>query len=157
MKQTSFYCDQKPYFGGALLTGQRKSARPLTKKKPLHFVLKSKKKILFGHKAFILKILTTYAQKFGLKIYQISVQKDHVHFSARLHNREQYKKFIRTVTGLVARKLGPGLWKVRPFSRIVHWGRAYEILKDYISMNEREVLGLQPYTLRKHRYKVPEP
>ena len=44
---------------------------------------------------------------------------------------------------------GTGLWKHRPFSRVVRGWRAYKIAKDYIRLNEFEATGQLPY--RKER------
>lgn len=40
-------------------------------------------------------------------------------------------------------------WKHRPFSRVVRGWRAYVIVRDYIQLNEMEILGRIPY--RKER------
>ena len=44
-----------------------------------------------------------------------------------------------------------GLWRHRPFSRVVRGWRAYKIVRDYIQLNEKEALGQIPY--RKERLK----
>ncbi len=44
---------------------------------------------------------------------------------------------------------GTGLWKQRPFSRVVRGWRAYKIIKHYIRLNEFEATGQLPY--RKER------
>ena len=44
-----------------------------------------------------------------------------------------------------------GLWRHRPFSRVVRGWRAYKIVRDYIQLNEQEALGQIPY--RKKRLK----
>lgn len=44
-----------------------------------------------------------------------------------------------------------GLWRYRPFSRVVRGWRAYKIVRDYIQLNEKEALGQIPY--RKERLK----
>ncbi len=38
-----------------------------------------------------------------------------------------------------------GLWRHRPFSRVVRGWRAYKIVRDYIQLNEKEALGQIPY------------
>lgn len=49
----------------------------------------------------------------------------------------------------VSKRSGTGLWKYRPFTRVVKGWRAYRIVRDYIQLNEREVLGERVY--RKER------
>jgi putative transposase len=44
---------------------------------------------------------------------------------------------------------GTGLWKHRPYSRVVRGWRAYNVVRDYIQLNELEALGKVPY--RKQR------
>jgi REP element-mobilizing transposase RayT len=46
---------------------------------------------------------------------------------------------------------GTGLWKYRPFSRVVRGWRAYKIVREYIQLNELEAQGRIPY--RKSRLK----
>jgi putative transposase len=40
---------------------------------------------------------------------------------------------------------GTGLWKYRPFTRVVRGWRAYRIVRDYIQLNEKEICGKIPY------------
>jgi putative transposase len=40
---------------------------------------------------------------------------------------------------------GTGLWKYRPFTRVVRGWRAYRIVRDYIQLNEKEVSRNIPY------------
>jgi putative transposase len=40
---------------------------------------------------------------------------------------------------------GTGLWKYRPFTRVVRGWRAYRIVRDYIQLNEKETCGKIPY------------
>lgn len=44
-----------------------------------------------------------------------------------------------------SKEWGTGLWKFRPFSRVVRGRRAWKIVKNYIQLNELEVLGLRNY------------
>lgn len=44
---------------------------------------------------------------------------------------------------------GTRLWMHRPFSRVLRGWRAYKIVRDYIQLNEKEILGQIPY--RKER------
>lgn len=46
---------------------------------------------------------------------------------------------------------GTGFWKHRPFSRVVRGWRAYQIVRNYIQLNELEARGAIPY--RKDRLK----
>lgn len=151
-KQMSLLKKPAKEFGGSLLAGKRKTARTLDSRKPVHFVLKSKKTIhLTLHRKALRQLLNRYAKQFGIKVYSESVQKDHWHFCLKITNRYLYRAFIRALTGTIARKLGKGLWVQRPFSRIVTWGRDFFTVLDYILLNECEVSGIVPYAIRKTR------
>jgi hypothetical protein len=51
-----------------------------------------------------------------------------------------------TQTGL---RKGTGLWKYRPFTRVVRGWKAYQVVRSYIRLNEKEARGEIPY--RKQR------
>lgn len=142
------------YHGGRLARGKRKRRRTLCSKRPIHLVLKSNQKILFKNKNVILQLTKKYSERFGVKIYQSSVQKNHIHYILKMLNRQIYIKFIRSLTSQLAKQLGKGLWSLLPFTRITEWGKPFRALIDYVQMNEREVLGLQEYRPRKDYYKM---
>ncbi|MFN7904063.1 MAG: hypothetical protein ACK5P5_02665, partial [Pseudobdellovibrionaceae bacterium] len=52
---------------------------------------------------------------------------------------------------MTATPKGTGLWKYRPFSRVIRGWKAYGIVRDYLQLNELEALGHIPY--RKLRLK----
>jgi putative transposase len=124
-----------------------------------------------GH-ALIHNIVDKYGKKFFVKIEQISVQGDHCHLLVRAKRRSKFHDFFRVVAGQIAQRLqlegllnpkvtdapadlragpsravskGTGLWKYRPFSRVVRGWRCYKIVRDYIQLNELEALGKIPY------------
>ncbi len=166
----------KTYFGGSLLVGKRKSARPLSSKHALHLILKSSFKFVGGakgsnsflnHQKQIQYQLDKQAKKFGVRIYRYSNVGNHLHLLIRIHSRREYKKFIRAISsliqGIVTKTLGANspnqsqktkeiFWDYRPFSRVVSWGRDFRIATEYVIKNTLEVLGLVPYTPRKNRY-----
>jgi REP element-mobilizing transposase RayT len=131
-----------PVACGGSLNNTRHIKRTLSTKNPMHLVLKSKREILFKNKDKVGKLLMKQAKKFGIKSYGYSIQKDHIHFVLRIFNREDYIKFIRAFTGLLARLLGKGLFKFRPFTRIAHWGRDLQNLRNYLFQNDMEVYGV---------------
>ena len=138
--------------GGSLGHKKRRSFKPLHTKKLIHLVLKSNGEISFyKNRNKIIEIIFRQAELSGLKIYGLSVQHDHIHHSILSSNRDQYKRFIRSVTGILARRFGRGMWKYRPYTKIIEWGRQAENLKRYIEMNELEVTGEIPYQPRSGR------
>lgn len=149
--QMSFFKRNKKEFGGTYLKkGQRKVARVLDSRRPTHLVLKSKKSIsLFKNKHILREILRKQAKTFGVKVYSNSIQKDHWHLVVKITNRYLYRGFIRSLTGIIARQLGKGLWRLCPYSRIVEWGKDYLNVIDYLLLNECEVLEIVPYAIRR--------
>ncbi len=152
MKQLTLIKKPNVEFGGSLLKGQRKTARILNSRKPMHFVLKTKNAFsLFKNKNKLQAVLRKQAKTFGVKIYSESIQCDHWHLCLKITHRRLYRGFIRSLTGIIARQLGKGLWGLCPYSRIVEWGRDFLNVTDYLLLNHCEVTGLVPYALRKRR------
>ena len=139
MKQTSFFKKQKAEFGGTLLVGKRKSARPLNSKFPTHLVLKaSNSNLLLRHQKIVRDTLFKYAEKFGIKIYEFGVHVDHVHIAIRTPSRILYVRWIRAITSVLVQKISGLCWKLRPYTRLGNWGRAFDFLRNYIRKNRRE-------------------
>ena len=188
-RQQSFFNlaakSQKKFFGGALLKDKRKSLRPLSSKDAIHFVLRSswatgKDSFLASknHKA-VDRIITNFAKKFGVKIYERAINTNHIHLLLKITNRVLYRAFIRAVAGKIASQVmgeqsfklfrqsrlkskagegskalekGQKFWEFRPFSRIVNWGRDYRTCVGYLKQNILEALGFVPYRARKNYY-----
>ncbi len=149
-KQISFFKKTETVFGGSLGLGKRKVARVLDTRKPIHFVLKSNKSAnLYARRLELRRLLFRFAQRFGVKVYSESVQKDHWHFCVKITNRHLYRSFIRALTGTIALVFGKGLWSQPPFSRIVTWGRDFLNVLDYILLNQCEAAAIVPYAIRK--------
>ena len=150
--------------GGSLLKNKRKSARPISTKKPMHFVLRSNR--ARGSLSFLKNkrhkeidtIIRRQAQLFGIKIYQTAVNSNHIHILIRIKNRYLWKKWIKAVSGLVARfilnrergHVQPKIqfWDARPWSRIVEWGKAFTSVSKYVRQNFLEAWGFIPYRPR---------
>ncbi len=162
---------------GGILRNLRKGrgARPLSGKDPLHLVLKANREYLRGglrtyRRYFLIqKIIDRYSRKFFVKIEQVSIQNDHVHFLVRSARRAQLQNFFRVVSGQIAQQFQKQellnmrevsvigtrgalkLWKYRPFTRVVRGWKAYNVVRNYVRLNEQEALGNIPY--RKERLK----
>lgn len=93
------------------------------------------------------------ADRFGIRIYSLAVARDHVHLVLLLPDRRSYAAFIRSLTGILARKLGRGLWRFLPFSRVASWGRDFLALCRYLRKNREEALGPRPYEKRRDWYR----
>ncbi len=131
MQMSLFPMKAQKVFGGSLLAGKRKSARPLSTKHPIHLVLHSKIVLQAGgftkQEGYVVQVLGRAARKWGLNIYEYAVNRDHIHLAIRTPSREAYRHFIQSVTGTIALAMNPSpmkcaFWDVRPFTRIVEWG-----------------------------------
>ena len=98
----------KKFFGGALLEGRRKHTRPLSVKDSLRFVLRSRwasgkdSFLAARNRKVIENIITHFAKKFGVKIYERALNSNHFHLLLRITNRPLYRAFIKAVSGKVA-------------------------------------------------------
>ncbi len=134
---------------GGELNNTRQEKRVLCSRRPIHLVLKTQGSTNFFKSRLKIKTLTSkYAEAFGIKVYASSVQRDHIHFVIKVPSRGAYVRFIRTLSGQIARNLGHGLFKTRPYTRIGTWGREFRQLLDYLFRNDMEVLDIWEYQRR---------
>lgn len=160
--------------GGSLRNlAKGRGARPLSSREPLHLVFKIDKAKLCGglrgnkSQKIIKYLMRKYAKKFFVRIDQFTIQHDHIHIILRSPRRRNFQSFFKVIAGQIAQvfqkegllrsdegmtgapKHGTGLWKHRPFSRVIRGWKAYGIVRDYLLLNELEALGHIPYrTLR---------
>jgi hypothetical protein len=141
-------------FGGVLLSGKRKSQRPLSFKRPIHIVFRSDragrgKGIAFSPRDKILKdIIKRSAERYGVKVYSYSINWNHFHFVALFADREKYTYFVRylssQIVAFMTRKFKAnlkGLFTIRPFTRIVSWGKDFQRVCRYVLANVGESFG----------------
>ncbi len=149
--------------GGNLSLGKSKSRRPLSTKKPLHVVLRSSKACgplsLLKQKHKIESILRTQADRWQIRVFEHSVNGNHIHLAILGKSRTSLQNFFRSFAGLVAR-LVTGAEKSRPFgkfwdsilwTRLIEWGKALRTVRGYIVRNVMESMGLIPYERVKTR------
>ena len=141
MKQTSFsfFQNYKKEFGGSLLLGKRKEKRPLSTKNPIHLVLKSDEKASFHPCNQEMKnLIQDTASEFGIKIYDLALNWNHIHCLMKIPSRDSYVKFIRALTSRMKVK-----FILRPFTRILSWGRDFKNALNYLLKNKMEAFGLK--------------
>ena len=171
-KQSSFFKTnwKHQYSYGGILRNKRdgRKARPLSSREPVHLVFKLnssrlRRRSLRASQEFALatKIIKKYACYFNVKIEQLSIQSDHIHALIRTTRRSQFQHFFRVVAGQIAQRFKKeglftnlvtdtqGLWKHRPFTRVIRGWRAYKIVRHYIQMNEQEAQGNIRYQKRR--------
>ena len=150
-KQTEFpfLPKSKLTHGGELAHKKRKTERPLKMNKPIHIVLRAKRSGLKTKERKIEGIIKKYADKFNIKIYQKSINSNHIHIIISAHKRVNFQNFLRSITGLIARIMKTGkLWLNLAFTRVASWGKEYKILAKYVIQNQKEALGLISYQPR---------
>lgn len=138
--------------------------RPIQSNKALHVVLKSN--LAKGAKSFLNKnfeekiwiLIQKHAGKNRISIYEYANAGNHLHLLIRAKRRDDYCRFIRTITGLIARMvgktekgtpLGEKFWDARPFTRIVSFSKNdFQKVKLYLKRNIWESIGFTPYIER---------
>lgn len=95
---------------GDLDPGRRKSRRPLSSKKPIHLTLKARKQFRENGRLVVseAKRLAAHSQ---VRIYDLALASDHIHFFIQIRTRRDYVSFIRALTGILARRLGKGVYR----------------------------------------------
>ena len=163
-KQSCFFktSSQHRFSYGGVLRNKRsgRGTRPLSTKEPLHLVFKVNREKLRHQSlrspqgfALVSTIIKKYAGRFRVKIEQLSIQSNHIHALLRTSRRSQYQHFFRVVAGQIAQCFAKEgllrapvtgtlrLWQYRPFTRVVRGWKAYQTVRDYIQLNEKEVRG----------------
>lgn len=150
--------------GGALSVGKGKTRRPLSTKKPLHVVLRSSraegKLRLTLRKKEIEALLLAQSKRWQMRVYEQSVNSNHIHLAIRGRSRAALQNFFRSFAGLVARLVTRAekghpfgkFWDQIFWSRVIEWGRALTTLRGYIIRNVLESAGLIEYTRSKKRH-----
>jgi REP element-mobilizing transposase RayT len=151
--------------GGEYAIGKRKTRRPFSAQKPIHIVMRSGR--ASGKWSFrqsrsynkVIELIRAHARASDLKLYNLAVNSNHVHFLVRAKNRKSLQKFLRSVTGHLARFITGAtkgnakgkFWDALTFTRLVEWGRDFRCAFDYVVQNELEASGLQTYQPRRIR------
>ena len=111
----------------------------------IHLVLKSEKAVgkysFLGAKNKILveTILKQKARKFGVSIADLANVGNHIHLKIKITTRNEFQKFLKSVTALIARKV-TGAKKGQPFGKFWQGLAFTRVLKSYT-----EELNLKGY------------
>lgn len=151
-------------FGGSLLKGNPREARPISVKRPMHLVMRStlatgRRSFLLSDRAREIKDLVHRAGRVqGVRVYRYANSGNHLHLIIMPRSRAAFHAFVRAISGLIARltlerERGParvgllrvgataGFWDARPFTRILEWGREFRGVADYLLRNVLEAAG----------------
>jgi REP element-mobilizing transposase RayT len=156
MIQKSFFNSKSEFsksriaYGGDT-RGRRKMFRPLDRKRPVHITLKSShakgRMSLLSHKLEVAKIVETRARQYQIKLHRFENMGNHVHILVSFKNRESVQKFLRVVTGLIARLVtkarrgcafGKRFWDHLAYTRIVTSRKDFARMLHYLDKNEVE-------------------
>jgi len=149
--------------GGEIRKGKRKGRRPVVTKRAMHVVFRSTRargKFSLLHKrnvAVVRDELLKWSKYFGVRIYQWANVGNHIHLLIRARTRGGFQNFLRTFSGKVAQRVtgakrGRGFgrfWDLLTYSRVVEWGKAFRIVREYVLQNELEGLGILSVQVRK--------
>jgi hypothetical protein len=155
--------------GGEVRKGVRKLRRPFDPKRPLHLVVRSSRakgtwSMRQFSKAPLIKALAyRLAERNQIKIYEYANAGNHLHLLLKAKTREGFKKFLRTLTAIVARivtgaKKGNPVgkfWDELAYTRLVNWGRHFFRGRYYVIQNRLEAAGVIPYQDRKKKPQKP--
>ena len=127
-----------------------------------HLVLKSRLPILRlkHNKALVSHLLFKTSVRFKVKIYNNSLNSNHIHLLVKAETQKDLNNFMRVFAGQVAQRITGAVrgkknklsfWLNSAWKRIVHWGRDFLNLQKYIHQNQLEALGLMTYQQRRRK------
>lgn len=152
------------HFGGDYLgKSNPKEKRPLSTKKAMHLVMRSS--LAKGSQSFrrkdteVFKIVQKQARQLGVKLYRYANGGNHLHLIILPLSRAAFNKFVRAISGLIARLFLAAergrpsakniqFWDKRPFTRIIEWGSDFNKVCAYLLKNTLEAYGFVAYTAR---------
>ncbi len=159
MKKTTVKKNSKPdlsVFGGALLKGNARIARPLSTKKPVHMVMKSK--LAKGERAFtktkiakqIDEVVKKLATENNIKLQRFANGGDHLHFVMNISSRKSFNIFLRAVSGLIARitlgaergsPVDKQFWDHKPYTKILESSEDIKAVSSIMNQRKPEATG----------------
>jgi REP element-mobilizing transposase RayT len=141
-------------FGGELLSGKRNAKRPLSVKAPIHLVLRAtQSKVFRPQNRSLKKLIHRVAKESGVQIYELAINWSHIHFVILIRHRESYVRFVRVLTSKIStaflaaqtgnsmKALEDKLFTLRPFTRILEWGRDFRNAVQYLKLNQKKARG----------------
>ena len=157
-KQPSFHGfpeKERAFSPGRRTTRASRQYRPVVTNEAMHLVLRSDRargaKSLLKYDHVVRKVIAKLASKHGVRIYRIVNAGNHLHITLKLSKQFLWRGFISGVTGGIARAIQrkrdstkQGFWNSRPFTRVIAWGRDYNVVKDYHTLNQLEAEGAVP-------------
>lgn len=157
-KQPSFHGfpkEQRAFAPGKRTTRAARQRRPRATKEAMHLVLRSDRargaKSLLRYDHVVRAVIAKLGKRHGIRVYRIVNAGNHLHITLKLSKQFLWHGFISGVTGGIARAIQrkrdstkQGFWNSRPFTRVIAWGRDYDVVKDYHTLNQLEANGAVP-------------
>lgn len=87
------------------------------------------------------------AGRFQIRIYDLALNWNHIHAIIMIKDRKDYVAFIRALTSLISIKIKLNLkdlktvFTLRPFTRILEWGKDFKNTQNYVYLNQLEAFG----------------
>jgi len=127
-----------------------------------HLVLRARLPVLRlkKNKAIISALLFEISERFRVRIYNNSLNSNHIHLLVKAKTQKDLHDFLRVLAGQIAQRITGAVrgkknrfsfWLKPAWKRIVHWGRDFLHLNRYIYQNQLESLGLIAYQPRKRK------
>ncbi len=141
--------------GGDIGQGRRKERRPFDPKRPLHVVLRSTRArgewslLRPRNVERVEQELARAAKKYEVKLYRSVNVGNHLHLLVQARKRQDFQSFLRVVSGRIAMlvtgaRKGVAIgrfWDRLAYSRVVGWGREFDVLRKYLVKNLFESKG----------------
>jgi hypothetical protein len=138
-------------FGGSLLKNSHaKSARPYSNKAAMHLILKSTARNLRRLDRVVEQIIEQQAKKHFIRVYSLENVGNHLHLVVKSKHSVYMKRFLRAICGLIPRSItgaqkgqpsNAKFWAMKPFTRVIKWGRDFKTIKNYMTINRYQSLG----------------
>jgi len=103
------------------------------------------------NKSKIFLLTNEQARHFGVRIYRFSNVGNHLHLLVLPGSRKGFQNFLRSITGSIAllvtgthkgNELKRRFWDLLAFTRVLTWGREFQIVSIYFVKNLLESLGI---------------
>ena len=141
-------------FGGGKSTSHQKYERPLSTKKWIHLILKSERAkgkwsfLNIQNRSWIKQLVLKKGKQFGVTIGGYENVGNHMHFKVKVTNRHLFQSFLKSLTGMIARKVTGArkgrpigrFWLGLPFTRILKSALEELRLRGYIEANRIQVV-----------------
>jgi hypothetical protein len=163
MKQlTLFHLPKEVIFGGELLVGKRKTKRPLSTRHAIKTVIRGDVTQCGTFRAYprrITKMVNHYAKKFNIRIYEFSINSNHLHLLIKISQLKTSvvlcEHFVglwlsnSTSNGTIARGLALLVGDAPSKLRETMWSRIKRSLRGRLHINQES-----RYQKEKHRRRL---